>query len=161
VRHRPGVLQRRPQRRRRAVDHVAGELRVEHRVRDAVLREQLLGVEVAPGRIVRVRRVHRHPVRRRARRLRQRLAERVVPAVADPDPVEHRDDGRLLVAQDRNAAAGKLVDDLLRGGHERIAQRRADRRRRVDGERGDAEGGGEGESRTDEERDECDDRGDE
>jgi hypothetical protein len=39
--------------------------------------------------------------------------------------------------------------------------RRADRRRRVDVERGDAEGGGEGESRTDEERDECDDRGDE
>ena len=105
-------------------------------VRQPSLDRNRLGQEIATRRIVLMKRMNANPIDRRLARLGNRLAKRIVPFVADADPIErdqhHR---RLLIRLQNNPASRQRIVHPSRRRHKPIAQRRPRRRRHIDLER--------------------------
>ena len=98
-----------------------------------------LGQEIAARRIVLMQTVDAHAIERRLARRGNRVPPRVMPFVADADPIDGHEHDRLLVVGLQHDAAGReRIVHARRRRHEPIAQRRADRRRDIDLERGHA-----------------------
>jgi len=101
--------------------------------------DDLFGREIASGRIVLMHRMHGHAGRHGPGRLGEFGAKRLVPLVGDADPVHRAEHDRLLRARQHDpAAAERQVVEALDGV---VGHGRPERRRGVDIEGGDADGG--------------------
>jgi hypothetical protein len=113
--------------RTQTAEHIAVEFWVGVLPPKPVLLQQPLGGEVAARSIMRVERVHRHTLEMRAHRLRERVAERVVTLVADPDPIEDHHHDWCPGAKQYDPASGERCIDASYWAHAAVAERAANR----------------------------------
>ena len=93
-------------------------------IRNTGLCRDLLRQEIATGCIVLMQRMYTHSVDRRVTALSNCLPERIMPLVANPNPIEcHQHDRLLFICLQHNAPRRERIVHASRRRHQSIAQR--------------------------------------